>query len=102
MKLPPRITPRKSQYWAKQGYIDLVHETPGSGHPRDWSPAALRQLYGMALLRELGFEAPLASKVAREMARSRKSLEGLVTIDLGHGMVLHVNREEFLQDAGAL
>lgn len=66
MKLPEGVTKRQVHYWIKQGYLEAEGE-PGRGHPLKLNSTNQRKAVLMARLRELGFEAPLAARVAEQV-----------------------------------
>jgi hypothetical protein len=78
MKLPPGVTYRQLHYWVSRGYVMAAGDpdmSPGSGHHRTWIEANWDKLVAMGKLRENGFEAQLASRVAEAALQGSTEVE---------------------------
>ena len=93
MQLPEGVTYRRLHYWTKMGYLPDEGLTPGTGHPRKWTPARLRMLRLMGKLRLAGIEAPQAGMIATEMGAQ---VTGDLVVEISPGVTVRVDLDALL------
>lgn len=80
---------RQIDYWAQRGYLKPVQEKQGSGNNRSWPASECDVARIMMKLLGVGVELARAAQYARRAVETEAS-----EIDLGNGLVLHIEAAE--------
>lgn len=91
MKLPDGVTYRQLHYWIRQGYLPPEATeglSPGTGHPREWTPSQRRMLTVMGQLRLVGIEAAQAGEIA---VKARDQAHGVLITKISPGITIMVD-----------